>query len=393
MGRLRFSLLCETACRSQARWLHPSLAVRTQWKYGLLFLSSLLLASPIAHADDGWRLFVGRLDNGWRTDGTRGHTEDCRTPKCDDADWRRGNLDASIGVRVGADKPLLRRGRLSLLAGVDSTLLLTEYNLSQREVGVLATAAVGTARYDLGDVAGLLRLGAGLTVTDDGRLAEALLAEAGVEVEIGDIWLRLTGRTARYGQPRARDLALSVVMPSRPQPSSDADWLAVVVAGGATPGAPGGSDLQLSDVPFVEIGLRRRLGDGRYRVGASFETTAWESRLRTVWFTTPGNERSRSVDALALAVERQLRTGPVRWLLSASAKIADFSDPVGTLLRDDTGRFIEGGDAEPGAALGAAVRIPTGGHAALLVGVEHELWPDLDLAVLRFRLGIEVPIS
>ncbi len=138
--------------------------------------------------------------------------------------------------------------------------------------------------------------------------------------------------------------------------------------------------------------MRRRIGTSGLRIGASFETTAWESRVRSVWITTPGNERSRSVDALAFVLERELGDGDIRWLLSASGKVADFSDPAGTLLRDASGQLVDGSDTELGTALAAAILIPTGGRPTALLGLEYELWPDLDLAVLRVRLGIEVPL-
>ena len=352
----------------------------------IVFIAAIAVAVT-GSAEEGWDLLLGPVHVGWQTtDGPRGHTADCRSEQCDDDDWRRGNLDASIGFRVGAEREILERRGLSLLAALDTTLLLTEYNLSQHELRIVSVAGAGGVRTNVGPVGLLLRGGAGITLTDDLRVAESLFAEGAVEVPLGDLRLRAAARRARYGQAVATEGAVTLVVPPLGS-APERRWAWVVAAGVAAPGALAGDGLELKTAPLVEIGLRRRLGDGATRVGLNLDTTAWESRIRTVWIFTPGNERSQDITSVGLIADRDLGAG---WLVHAGVRVADWSDVRKSFLYRD-GEAVDG-SRETGLVAGIARRFDTGSRPRVLVGLEQEYWTGIDLAALRLRVALEVPL-
>ncbi|MFH1176004.1 MAG: hypothetical protein V1750_01260 [Acidobacteriota bacterium] len=113
-------------------------------------------------AEPAWRLYGGGVHFRWlTTGGEHGHREDCRSRTCDDADWRRANLDNAFGWRGGAERELLQAGRLRALAGVEGAVLFSEYNSSQRDFALIEALATGGIEIDLKMLRLFARAGAG----------------------------------------------------------------------------------------------------------------------------------------------------------------------------------------------------------------------------------------
>ncbi len=112
-----------------------------------------------------WRLAVGGVQNLWLTDGRHGHYEDCRTHACNDEDFRRGNLDNSLGYRFAAERLRPLSDRWALLWGVQASLLGTEYNRSQRGFGIVSVEGLAGIDCRAGRWHLLAKAGAGPAVT------------------------------------------------------------------------------------------------------------------------------------------------------------------------------------------------------------------------------------
>jgi hypothetical protein len=356
---------------------------------GVMALSSASAEQP----QSSWRLYAGPFQFSWKTeDGPRGHIRDCRTQQCNDEDFRRGNLDASIGMRVGAERGLWSAGRFHLAGGAEASLLFTEYNLSQHELRLLALDGLVAGRVDLGLPDILVRAGAGPLLSDDGRLGLNWFVEGGLELRLGPgAAIRAMARHSVYDRPAAGEVAVLLVAGDGPG-DERSRWQAQTGLGVAMPGLVAGDDLRLKQSPSVELALYRRLRSSRTRLGVAVDATAWESEVRTVWIHTPGNERTENITNISVVVDHELGRGRgVRWRVGAGAKAGDWSDSKGGLLhRRDEG--VEGRSWEAAVLARAEAVLSVPRPSPLVIGVEQAYWPSLELSELRIRLGIQISL-
>src|SRR5688572_952606 len=115
----------------------------------------ITLIATTTHAET--RIFAGSIGTRWQTIGYHGHDQEpCEPidlsdpeaiyPDCDVNDLARGNMDNSIGYRFGFERDFHRIFQSRLAYGVESTLMFTEYNLSQHDTTIIsATPTIGAA--------------------------------------------------------------------------------------------------------------------------------------------------------------------------------------------------------------------------------------------------------
>lgn len=346
-------------------------------------------AEPVdAGEATGLRLFGGGGHYRWRTVGPHGHWAECRSPACDDHDWRRGNLDNALGFRLGAERTWPRGERLSFLAGGELDLFFTEYNLSQRDV-VLGGAFVTTGAM-LGGKGGALtaQVGAGAFASSDGRGGPAGFLELGAEAAVSPAArLRLSARRLWLGSVQAEEA--SVTLRAAPGRSGATAWSVEMGLGGVWPGLGGRDDAGLGNGALWQLQAGRRLGGGEHQAGLLLGSAHRESRWESTYQGAPGNQRGREVwEAgawwswrLVASEGWELRGGMV-------ARVGEWSDEE-PLLRGPAGEVrearVEGG---VGATLASGWRVGDG--VRLVATLEPVVWPSLDLTELRARLGLWV---
>jgi hypothetical protein len=334
-----------------------------------------------------WKAYFGGTGTRWTVShGINGHTEDCRTRACDQDDWQRGNLDSSIGYRVGADRSWAGTERIRLIAGADLAAVTTEYNLSQRDILVVIpslTAGLETrnARFSMGALAGI-----GGAFTDDGRSQPSLSLELRLDAaaEIVPGGLRFNVRKSRIGDAELRELGILLTLAG----SSDAHWERWDVEfafGVSLPGDGPGRSLSLDQGIVQRFGFHRRIGDGPARIGVTFAATAHESRLRSNFIGTDGNRRGKTIGSAGIVWDRRFDVGEAAIRIGGGAEIADWSDPHRLLVHRSSA--IEPG-VDGAAVAGAGATFPLGERLGVVVGVEQLYWFTSRLGERRMRLGL-----
>ncbi len=352
-------------------------------------LLTAVLAPPGGYGEGAapWRLFGGGEHYRWQTEGRHGHFEVCREPICDDLDWRRGNLDNALGLRLGLERRWERSPRLSLTAGTELDVLASEYNLSQRDVLIGGGFATGGVLVGGEEVAVAARVGVGGFTTDDGRGGPAGFLEAGIEAGPSPAArLRLAARRLWLGPLAADGASLTVrTSPSAGRPG----WHLGVGIGGTRPGLGGRRDAGLGDGALWQVELGRRVGGKGGRAGLLLGAAGRESRPESSYGNVPGNQRGREVWELGSWWNRCLISSGV-WEVrgGAAARVADWSDDGPLLLRPSGQARSAGVEWGVGALLEAGRGIGDGVRLAL--ALEPVVWPSLDLIEVRARLGLAV---
>lgn len=330
------------------------------------------------------RLFAGGVHYRWRTQGDHGHLRECRTSACDEEDWRRANLDNSMGLRLGAERLWRPNRLLTLSAGGEADLFSTEYNLSQRDLqvgAVFATTGVGVGG---GWGALVAQVGVGGFATSDGRGGLAGFAEAGVEAALASSTrLRLAARRTRLDSLAAEEVSLS--LRATPGGGGLAPWRVGLAVGGHRPAR--GRDAGLSRGALWQVHAGRNGGEGKWQLGLLLGASVRESREGSVWGGVAGNQRGREVWEAGAWWDCRALGGPA-WevRLGAAARAADWRDE-GPLLRTSVGERRAGGvEGGVGASFAAGWRVGDG--VVVQAVVEPVLWPRLELLEYRIRLGI-----
>ncbi len=356
---------------------------------GLALLGLLLLVPPAGAGESSQlRLFVGGTHYRWRTVGPHGHWAECRLPACDDDDWRRGNLDNALGFRLGVERAWSASRGFSLLAGGEVDFFFTEYNLSQRDV-VLGVAFATTGAMLEGEGGALTaQVGTGVFASSDGRGGPAAFLELGAEAAVSPAArLRLSARRLWLGPVEAEEASVTLrATPGRP---GAAAWSVEMGLGGAWPGPGGREDGGLGRGALWQLQGGRHLGGGEHQVGLLLGSANRESRWESTYQGVPGNQRGREVWE-AGAWWNRILVGGGAWELRGglTARVGEWSDKD-AILRGPGGEGREAGvEGGVGATLASGWRLGDG--VRLVATLEPVLWPTLDLAELRARLGLWV---
>lgn len=355
---------------------------------GLALLGLFFAPAASAGESSQLRLFVGGTHYRWRTVGPHGHWAECRSPACDDEDWRRGNLDNALGFRLGVERAWSASRGFSLLAGGEVDLLFTEYNLSQRDV-VLGGAFATTGAMLGGEGGGLTaQVGVGVFASSDGRGGSAGFLELGAEAAVSPAArLRLSARRLWLGSVAAEEASVTLrATPGRP---GGAAWSVEMGLGGAWPGLGGREDGGLGRGALWQLQAGRRLGGGEHQVGLLLGSANRESRWESTYQGVPGNQRGREVWEVGAWWNRTL-VGGGAWELRGglTARVGEWSDED-AILRAPGGEGREAGvEGGIGATVASGWRLGDG--VRLVATLEPVLWPAVDFTELRARLGLWV---
>ncbi len=351
-------------------------------------VAATLLAAAASAGEPGWRIVGGATAFRWLTDGTHGHTADCREPQCDVADWRRANLDNAIGWRLGGERGLATFGRLDLLAGGELDTIFSEYNQSQRNFTLGALLVAGGVAVDLGGVRPLLRAGVGGASSNDGRSGLATFLEAGFDITLStDTALRVAARRAALAGPRLDEVSLQLVMNPAGWPGTSG-WDVGWALGGSWPGGAVGDNLNLTRAPLWRLGAYRNVGRLGDRIGLQLGATSDESRLYSPLDGVPGNQRGRWVVDLGARWDRIFaKERRWRWRLGAGAKVAGWRD-AGRLLVASDGTAVHGA-SELGVVAGGGTDVRLAEGLRLTADLEQVYWPGIRLGEARLLVGLE----
>ena len=375
------------------------------------FFLVLILSLPLSAQVT--RTYAGGYSTAWETVGSHGHDVPCggtasvvdaavKSDWCDESDFARGNLDNSIGFRAGVERDVASWRALRFVAGLDATASDTEYNFSQRDLGIFSAAAVGGV--DVTAWGGRLgvRYGLGPFVTSDVKGGVHSFNEVALTVPISSASsVRILRRTAVHstgltggvklagmGNDHSAAVAkeIGILFVGRPGATSLAQWGFSATSGMSDPGRMVSGHLNLSRASFHRFAVTRNLGDRPLAAQLSWSSFAHESQLEGVFNGYPKNLRSKTIDSygLGLRYSRRIWRG-----LSASAtggiEIADWSDDHGLLIRGDwpTSRQVVQGGIEAGANGGLAVRYIIGRGLGVEAMAEQAFWPGIRLGERR----------
>ena len=389
----------------------------------LFVLTCVLASAPlVARAEDSWTIYAGGYTTSWQTSGKHGHDVDCPFPVkgtwCEESDYDRANLDNSIGIRFGAERPFHHAGRLFLTHGAELTLTETEFNISQRDF--LFGAMLGTlgAGVDLFGASITVRGGAGLGGTDDGRLGLATFAEASLDIPLDDaarfrLGIRDAVLTRSRGGPDPHSTDTSFLFVLSPDQGAESEWAYGTGLGLSIPGGLARNDLSLSLAPQWRLITRRRVRDAS-SIGVSYISGAHESRLKSTFMGYPGNERGRTINSIAL--DWLYETGGAERVhldLALGVEAGDWADEHRLLVNPDdplaegirlrsggVARYLQArrdplGDAVVNAEtveFAPAVRVAAHARVAdalsLILSAEQVYWTGLGLGETRFVVGL-----
>lgn len=376
---------------------------------GLLLL--LLLGATSAFAEDSIRTYAGGFSTRWKTRGAHGHDQDhpCQQMQyvgCDRPDLYRGNLDNSIGYRVGVERDFYRAGIFRAVGGADTSISHTEYNISQNDIlifgGALTAGLDATHRgFRLG-----ARYGGGayfITSRDFTRargeygyqmfheIVASLPLRSGASLRIAR---RHTGKTLGTHQMNGRFFPLegpvqvtetSVMFVASPE-VGDSRWEFSTSSGVTKPGGTA-SALQLKEAGWHRLTASRELPWRGLHARTTWTASAHESRMLTDFRGYPGNERSKTVDAFGLGLTREWKLGHhVSVHYGGGIEVADWRDDHHLLFDEHIDEVI--GGVEGGLAAGAAIRFRIGRGTALEANVEQVHWTGIGLGESRYGVGL-----
>jgi hypothetical protein len=366
----------------------PDRPARVNPKAGLIgaFLVLVLIGCEPIRADE-WTYYFGSTWTRWKAKGgLQGHRQDCRTIECDTQDFRRGNLDSSIGYRMGMERPIWTAAWGSLGGGMDLSLVPTEYNLSQRNV-VMSQASLFVSvvkPFPAADFS--LRGGTGAAVTDDGRSRGVSLFELSGDFPLDPTTrLRLSWRKSYLGGAQLRDVTASIVPSSPAQDHRGTTWDYALYWGISDPNS--GRSLSLSRVPLWRHALHYHPVERAHRIGITLTTTAHESLLRTDFQGTPGNQRGKTIVGYALGWSREIWWERIRVSPGASIELSNWDDAYGLLQKK--GEAFRSG-ITGAIAVGTELELPLDRSWTLRLVAEQVYWPKLGLAESRILAGTGV---
>lgn len=384
-----------------------------------------LCASGALGEEPRMRTFAGGFSTRWKTRGPHGHDQPhpCMatpaipdpnnaagvlfvpgegevSPTCDSSDFDRGNLDDSIGYRIGLERDFARAGMLRVVGGTDASVSFTEYNLSQNDLMLFngtVTAGADLARW--GFRAGA-RYGGGAYVAtsrDYGlqwfhELVVTAPLRSGASLRVSRRYVHNTrGVARRYSNFFPMDGPIEVtetsVMFVASPDVKDSHWEFSTSSGATAPGGPVGEHRFLKQAGWHRLTAARALPWGGLEARADWTAFAHESWVRTDFRGYPGNERSKTVDAFGLSLWRTQRLNDTFSLhYGLGIEAADWRDEHHLLL-DHQMHDVVGG-IETGGVFGTALRMRLGRGTALEANVEDAYWTGIGLGEVRWGISL-----
>lgn len=389
----------------------------------ILSMLAVLVLAATTFAQETTRTYAGGYSTNWKTRGAHGHDQPCGylhtaghapdgspilVPDCDGDDFARGNLDNSIGFRFGRERDLWSWRALRVTGGYDTTVSDTEYNISQRDLGIIAGA--GVAGIDLARWGGRIgvRYGAGAFLTTDVRYGAHSFTEIAATIPLANgSAIRITRRTAvdahvAQGQVRLAGFSSSgdsaeanefgVLFLAGPQREHGSHWDFAATSGMSAPGKVYGAGLNLSRASFRRLTAQRDLSP-HLQALVQWTSTAHESLVYGTFNGYPENLRSKTIDGIGIGV----RANSPAWhglsaFGTAGAEVADWGDQHGLLVSGYQAGYSEvNGEVEGGATIGGGARWIIRHGIGFETFVEQIYWPGLGLG--ERRTGVSFVIS
>ncbi|HUP63531.1 MAG TPA: hypothetical protein VNA69_24305 [Thermoanaerobaculia bacterium] len=350
----------------------------------LLAIGAICAVSMPLLGDPGIRVYAGGTGTRWNASFAEdGHNEDCRTRTCDSEDFLTGNLDSSIGFRLGAEREWRLHPRLATIAGADLSLVSTEYNRSQRDIWLITPAAFAGVEGVFDPMNASLRAGWGPAMTDDGRTTSSWFAETALDFAgSSGSSVRVAVRRTQYSGYALREAFLGLVMDDgRP---TTTPWTYSFAAGMSRPGTVA-RRYRLSRAPLWRHAIEQQHGT-RHRLEYGWTSTAHESSERTMFRGVPGNRRGITIPSIGMF-----------WARDGGAwRSSMFSYRVGAEAAqwDDEYLLIGGGSRvvrrqfDIAVTGGARLDFGIDARASVFAAMEYAYWTGLQLDELRTIIGV-----
>jgi hypothetical protein len=387
---------------------------------------SLLLvlfgAASAMFAQSPTRTYAGGYSTNWKTRGAHGHDQPCNylhtgghlpdgTPvlvdDCDADDFARGNLDNSIGFRFGRERDLLAWRALRVTGGYDTSVSDTEYNISQRDLGIFAGAGVAGIDVTRWGARIGVRYGLGAFLTTDVRYGAHSFTEVAATIPLANgSAIRITRRTAvdghaAQGQVRLAGFSSSgdsaeatefgVLFIAGPVREYGSHWDFAATSGMSAPGKLYGDGLNLSRASFHRLTVQRDLRP-HLQAQMQWTSSAHESMVYGEFNGYRENLRSKTIDGIGIGV----RGNSPAWhglsaFGTAGAEVADWTDTHGLLVSGYQAGYSEvKGEIEGGVTVGGGARWIIRHGVGFEAFLEQVYWPGLDLGERRTGVGFVI---
>lgn len=384
----------------------------------------LVVAMPLFAGDSPTRTYAGGYSTNWKTLGEHGHDHPCPVyssgrylpdgsffigePDCDRYDFSTGNLDNSIGFRFGRERDFFSWRALRATHGYDATVSDTEYNISQRDLAIIAGA--GTAGVDVtrwGARIGI-RYGLGAFVTTDIRYGVHSFKEIAATFPIANgSSIRISRRTAvdsrasdgkvkfagfsGYAEYAAAK-EFSVLFVAGPvSGDGQSHWDFSAMSGMSAPGKVYGSSLNLSRASFHRLTAQRDVFP-HVQAQVQWTSSAHESLVYGEFNGYPGNLRSKTIEAYGIGI----RALSPSWhglsaFGTATGEVADWTDKHGLLMSGYQSSYSEvKGEIEGGLTIGGGARWIIRHGIGVEAFAEQAYWPGLNLGERRTGIGLVI---
>ena len=367
----------------------------------------VLLIATSVHASD-WRTYAGGFSTRWQTRGPHGHDQEpCDRPRviemgpgvflttgvnCNPVDFNRGNLDDSIGFRLGTERDVLSLGPLHLVGGFDGSISHTEYNLTQMDIAIFNASLLAGADIRAWGMRGGMRFAGGPFATTDGYTGLTAYREVSIEVPIRSgaalRFSRRLGTSERIRrQERIRETESALMIVATPDAPLASNWEFSVATGTTTPGKGPGGSLELHESAWQRVTMMRDLRTPATQLAFSWTSTAHESKLLSDYRGYPGNQRGKTINGFGLAVQHSLAaTEKLSARYGAGIEVADWRDPY-PLLVSRNQQPLSGG-IEGALTASGALRYRLRRGLSLEASVQQLYWHDLQLGESRWGIGI-----
>lgn len=388
-----------------------------------VFLALLFLASLPLHALHAQsRSYIGSFSSRWKTQGLHGHDQPpCSPPRrielnggrviyidspdCGPSDFARGNLDNSIGFRLGRERDVAAWGPLRLVGGVEGSISHTEYNLSQADFALISGALVGGGDVSVAGMRAGVRggLGAFMTTTNFGGVHSFREVHLTLPLRPGAS-VRISRRASREDRPRAdvgvlaayypdlkpktEAIETSLMFVATPEATRETSWDFAATSGTTTPGI-GGRGLGLHSAAFQRLSVFRDLGKTRKtQLALSWTSSAHESNYFSEYLGYEGNQRGKTINGFSVEALRTMRL-PWNFTLQAGGgfEVADWRDPHRLLVESGGEKVVQGG-IEVALAARASLRRELSRGIAADATFEQLRWRSIGLGEARWSFGI-----
>jgi hypothetical protein len=303
---------------------------------------------------------------------------------CDDVDFRRANLDDSIGFRFGSERDFFNLGPLRVVGGADGSISQTEYNGSQRDFALMTGVAVGGADVDFYGFRFGFRAGAGPYVTSDGRTGASWQREASIDIPVrAGAAVRLSQRRSSL---RVTETAL-MVMATSETAHARSPWEFSVAAGTTKPGRGPGGSLDLHQTGWQRLTVLRDWRSPSTQVAFTYTSTAQESRLYSDYRGYGGNQRGKTINGFGVGFIRSFdATANLSARLGAGIEVADWTDRYPLLVERHQQPMY--GGIEDAITASGAVRYRFHPGLAFEATAQQVYWRALRLSEARWGIGI-----